>query len=284
MARRPTPRPEFDSPALLRPDTVVRHLWGDDESGRVGDEVLLSSQRLHALIFTLAPGGRFGHSPDNRTVFAADETYLVLEGTIAVVNPEVGEIVRAEVGDIVFLRRDTWHHGINWGTGPVRVLEFFSPPPATGASSAYAQTRPYLDRPMHSEDGVIGRWPMARAEVESRATLTHIRPADLRWRAEGDLQVGVACSTEHLTVTVADLLPGQSSDERTHDGDALVHVLAGELHAHTPGGDWPTWWRVTAGDSLVLPEGCAYRLVNQGGLVARAVIGSAPGYLREPGG
>ena len=73
MARRATPRPVFDQPHVITESNVVRHLWGDAESGYVGDEVLLSTQQLHALIFTLPPGGRFGHSADNRTVFAADE-------------------------------------------------------------------------------------------------------------------------------------------------------------------------------------------------------------------
>ena len=39
MNRRATPRPEYDTPTLVTRDSVTRHLWGDDESGRVGDEV-----------------------------------------------------------------------------------------------------------------------------------------------------------------------------------------------------------------------------------------------------
>ena len=113
MARRATPRPVFDQPHVITAANVTRHLWGDAESGYVGDEVLLSTDRLHALIFTLPPGGRFGHSPDNRTVFAADEVYVVLEGTIAVVDPATGQVVRATQGEGVFFRRDTWHHGVN---------------------------------------------------------------------------------------------------------------------------------------------------------------------------
>ena len=34
------------------------------------------------------------------------------------------------------------------------------------------------------------------------------------------------------------------------------------------------------GDSIVIPEGCAYRLMNQSGSEAILVSGSAPGYLR----
>ena len=67
-------------------------------------------------------------------------------------NPETGEIVRAEPGESVFFRRDTWHHGFSYGDEPLRVLEFFAPPPATGTSGAYAQTQPYLEVSTYADD------------------------------------------------------------------------------------------------------------------------------------
>lgn len=279
MTRRATPRPVYDQPQVVTPESVTRHLWGDHVSGYVGDEVLLSTERLHALIFTLPVGGAFGHSPDNRTVFAADEVYSVLEGTIAVIDPATGQVVRASQGDAVFFRRDTWHHGRNWGTGPVRVLEFFSPPPATGASSAYAKTVPYLDHALHADDSVLGTWPMDRQAVEARDSLHLIQDRDLRWRVEGALQVGLVCSTEHLTVVDISVLPGGASAVRNHLGDALLHVTSGEVHVHTPDAESASWWRVRAGDSMVIPEGFPYRIINQSGSPARLIGGSAPGYL-----
>lgn len=281
MARRATPRPVFDQPHVVTMDNVTRHLWGDAESGHVGDEVLLSTDTLHALVFTLPPGGRFGHSPDNRTVFAADEVYVVLEGTIGVIDPEIGQVVRASAGEGVFFRRDTWHHGVNWGTGPVRVLEFFSPPPATGASSAYAKTVPYLESPLHANDDILGNWPMGRSAIEDKDSLQLIQDRDLRWRSEGSLQVGLMCSTENLTVAQVHLLPGTASAVRTHAGDGLLHVTSGEVHVHTPDADAGTWWKVRSGESIVIPEGFAYRLVNQSAHEVTLISGSAPGYLRD---
>jgi mannose-6-phosphate isomerase-like protein (cupin superfamily) len=279
MARRATPRPEYDRPTVIRSAEVVRHLWGDEESGFVGDEVLLSSQLLHGLIFTLPPGGRFGHSPDNRTVFAADEVYAVLQGTIAVVDPASGQVCRAEASEFVVFGRDTWHHGINWGTTPVRVLELFAPPPATGASSAYARTVPYLEQSRYAEDGVLGRWPAERAAVEAASRLALVTGRDLRWRAEGDLHVGLVCSTGQLTVTSEELLPGGRSELRRHGGDAFFHVTAGVAHVHAPENDGPSWFQVLAGDSFAIPAGTPYRLVNQGAETLRHVLGAAPEYL-----
>jgi len=55
MTRRATPRPTYSRPTVVRPEEAVHHLWGDEGSGFVGDEVLLSSDLLHALVFTLPP-------------------------------------------------------------------------------------------------------------------------------------------------------------------------------------------------------------------------------------
>lgn len=278
MARRPTPRPDVTVPTVIRSGEAVEHRWGDAVSGMVGDEVLLSSARLHALIFTLAPGARFGHSPDNRTVFRADEVYLVLEGSLLAIDPEHGQVVRADAGECVFFRRDTWHHGFNDGSTAVRVLELFAPPPAAGASSEYARTRPYLEHPVHADDAILGRWPMERAAIEAADRLLLVRPDDRRLRLEADLVVGLVASTEHLTAAVADLRPGGSGPVRAFGGDVAIHVTVGTVHAHVPDGD-RTWFSIGTGDTLLVPAGIAFQLVNQGSVPARMAIGAAPAWL-----
>ena len=151
MGYRPSPRPSFDAPTVIRAADAVRHTWGDEEAGFVEDWIYVSSQLIHAIVFGLPPGGEFRHSDSFRTVFAADELLHVLQGTLVLANPETGEVVRAEPGESVFFRRDTWHHGFSYGDEPLRVLEFFAPPPATGTSGAYARTRPYLEESVYAE-------------------------------------------------------------------------------------------------------------------------------------
>jgi quercetin dioxygenase-like cupin family protein len=278
VSRRSTPRPSYDGPTVIQPAKVAHHLWGDAEAGYVGDEVLVSSRKLHALIFTLPPGGKFRHSPSNRTVFGADEVYFVLDGIMALANPETGEVMRAEAGEAVFFRRDTWHHGFNRSTGALRVLEIFAPPPAAGMSSAYAAARPYLAESRYAQDELLGRWPMDRAAIEATNTLHLVRPADQRYRMEGDLLAGLVASTKQLTVLGGELLPGQASEFRSHRGDAFWYVTAGEVHVHTPDAAAANWWRVQTGDAFVLPGPERYRLVNQGAEPATFVLGAAPRY------
>ena len=133
-SRRPTPRPVFDRPTLIPATDRTRHIWGNSASGFVIDRVYVSSQMLHVLEFSMPPGGRFGHSRDNPTIFAADELLYVLDGVLMLSDPATDETQRAATGEAVFFRRDTWHHGRAAGDQGVRVLEFFSPTPAGDAA------------------------------------------------------------------------------------------------------------------------------------------------------
>ena len=158
-------------------------------------------------MFGLPPGGVFRHSESFRTVFAADELLHVLQGTLVLANPETGEVVRADAGESVFFRRDTWHHAFAYGDEPLRVLELFAPPPATGTSGAYARTRPYLDQPCTPTTASSGSSP-ARAR---RRTLHVLRAADGVWRLDLDVLVGILVSTEHLTAGTLTVPAGQAS-------------------------------------------------------------------------
>ena len=108
------------------------------------------------LVFGLPPGGGFRHSEDFRTIFAADELLHVLQGVLVIADPETGEVQRAGAGESVFFRRDTWHHAFALGAEPLRVLELFAPPPAAGASSAYARAQPYLEESRYADDALLG--------------------------------------------------------------------------------------------------------------------------------
>jgi len=267
MSYRPSPRPTFDGPAAIRAGDAVHHVWGDEESGFVRDRIYVSSGLVHALVFELAPGEGFRHSESFRTVFAADELLHVLQGTLVLANPETGEVVRAERGESVFFRRDTWHHGFSYGDEELRVLELFAPPPATGSSGAYAQTRPYLRESRYAIEG----------PVETRS-FRMVRALDATWRLDTGVLVGLLVGTEHLTAGTLRVLPGQASTEESHAGDELVYVTSGSL-------------RVVAGaveavlgrdDGFYVPAEVEHRYEAAGPEAAEAIFGVAPEYRPRP--
>jgi len=279
----PTPRPTFDGPAHIPASDAAQHLWGDHESGHVADWVYASTDKIHHLVFGLAPGRSFRHSQDFRTVFAADELLYVLSGTMVIANPEHGEVHRVEAGGTVFFRRDTWHHAFSFGPDALRVLEFFAPPPAAGTSSAYARTQPYLEQSRYRDDRWLGRWPAARAARAASATIVPITPAEVLWTMDGESTlIGIHASTEHLTAGVIQQRPGATSP-RSHGGDASFHVVRGAVHILVTAVDSvPTtgkrWYELHPDDGFYVPEGTTYELHNVGADTTELVFAVAPSY------
>ena len=284
MSYSSSPRPTFDGPSHIPYETVTRHLWGDEESGEVTDWIYVSSAKIHQLVFGLAPGGAFRHSDAYRTIFAADEVLYVLSGVMALSNPETGEVHRVKPGEAAFFRRDTWHHAFNFSPEPLRVIEFFAPPPSQGTSGSYAQTKPNLTAPKYSQDQWIGRWPKSQAEAEAKYTIQVVREGDLLWRLEGrdqQLLVGILAATEHLTVGRMELLAGQRSDVEVHGGDESLYLLEGALNVRVPENDGPRWFELSPGDGFFVPEGTPHQYYNMSGAQASFLCGIAPRYSTE---
>lgn len=284
MGYSPSPRPTFPGPAHIPYETVTRHLWGDEVAGEVADWIYVSSDKIHQLIFGVPPGGAFRHSDSFRTIFAADEVLYVLSGMMVLANPETGEVQRVRPGEAVFFRRDTWHHAFNYSSEPLRVLEYFAPPPSQGTSGAYAQTKPNLTVSKYTQDHLLGQWPMIQAEVQRSYTMRVLYEQDILWRFEGverQLLVGLFASTEHLTVGKAYLQPGQRTDVRAHDGDQSLYLLEGTLNIHLPEVEGQRWFELKPRDGFYMPKGTPYQYYNITDQPVNLIFGVAPNYLVE---
>lgn len=276
--RRATPRPTYDAPTRIAATDRARHVWGDAESGFVIDLVYLSSERLHVLDFALPPGGHFGHSPENPTIFAADELLYVREGELLLSDPSTGETQRVVAGEAVFFERDTWHHGRAGGSTGVRVLEFFSPTPATGASSAYAKQQPYLDRVETVDRRIFQRWPANAGALSAEQRIHPVREHDLVWAQRDDLEMAFLAATEHLTVARCRLRPGVASPDELHPGEEFVLVLAGDLMIRTPTAEAANCLYLGPGDAAILPPDTPHSYLACGNDEARWMTGIGPGW------
>ena len=281
MSYAPSPRPTFDGPAHIPYEAAARHLWGDRESGEVADWIYVSSDKIHQLVFGLAPGQAFRHSEAYRTIFGADEVFYVLSGTMVLSNPETGEVHRVVAGEAVFFRRDTWHHAFSYGMEALRVLELFAPPPSTGTSGAYARGKPYLSAPRYEQPELMERWPLAQAEARAGFTMHVLRQDDILWRLEGHempVLVGILASTEQLTVGTIELLPGQHSEIQVHGGDESLYLLEGTLNLRLPENGGQKWFELKPRDGFYVPEGAPHQYYNVSDRPARLIFGVAPRY------
>ena len=264
----PSPRPTFDGPARIAAADVTRHVWGNEESGEVADWIFASTERIHCLIFGLAPGASFRHSREYRTVFGADEVLTVLQGTLVIANPATGEVHRAECGESVTFGAGTWHHAFAHGGEPLRVLEYLSPPPASGSTGAYAREQDYLEESRYATDA-----------PPDPPTLRVVRAPDVIWRRDLGVLAGVLSSTEHLTVMRLELNPGESSRAHAHGGDELLYVLDGTLHVRAWHDERSHVFELEAGDACYLPQGTEHHYASYGAGMATAIEGVAPSYL-----
>jgi quercetin dioxygenase-like cupin family protein len=280
----PSPRPVFDQATALRSAEVTRHVWGDAESGEVLDWIYVSSAMIHQLLFGLPAGASFRHSDAFRTVFAADEVLFVLSGTMILSNPATGEAHRVDTGEAAFFRRDTWHHAHATGSGPLRVLEIFAPPPASGASGSYARTKELLTTVRLADDELLGALVPTEPSAPGPGSVRVIRPADLRWRLEpgrpGPVPVGLLASTEHLTVAVGELYAGQHGQWQTRGGDESGYVLDGVLGVRIGSGGGRQWLELRSGDGWSVPKGIAHSYFAPEG-PARFLFGIAPRFLAD---
>lgn len=270
----PSPRPTYQRPTLVRRDDVQTHTWGDRETGLVADWIYASTDKLHCIVFGLAAGGSFRHSPAYRTVFGADEVLTVLAGTMVAVNPESGEVVQVPAGDSLFFGPGTWHHAHAHHGEPLRVLEFFAPPPSTGTSGPYAAARPYLDHARGERDDLIGAIPGRGAATR----LAVVRHEDLSWRYQDGLLVGIIASTPELTVARIEIDPGVHGTPTAHGGDALLVGTSGSVFVRTVFDGVTATVEMNPLDAVFLPEGTSYEVLSFGER-ATAVLGVAPNYL-----
>lgn len=285
MAYAPSPRPTYDEPTHLRYEAVARHLWGDPVAGQVADWIYVSSSMIHQLTWGLAPGGAFRHSDEFRTIFGADLLYYVLSGVMVIANPQTGEVHRVQPGEAAFFRKDTWHHAFNYSREPLRVLEFFAPPPSQGTSGAYARTRSLLTESKYGIDSALGHWPASRPEIEAAYTIRVVREHDLLWRFEGsrdEVLVGLLCSTEHLTVGKMLLQPGQKSDLMIRGGDMSLYLVEGRLNILCPEKrQGQKWFELNPQDGFYAPAGTVHQFYNMTDQPVHLLFGVAPHYLKQ---
>jgi quercetin dioxygenase-like cupin family protein len=91
--------------------------------------------------------------------------------------------------------------------------------------------------------------------------------------------VGLYASTEHLTVGIVEVDPGQAAASHTHGGDELLYVTEGELTVRAWQSEEVSVFEVGRHDACYLPVGSRHEYRNFGDTTARAIFGVAPTYL-----
>ena len=202
----------------------------------------------------------------------------MVEGCVALADPQTGSVARVAAGEAVFFGPDTWHHAFNFGPGPARILEYFAPPPATGTSGAYAQQQPLLPVSRYADDSELGTIIPGQARPAEAPRLAVVRPDDYHWRLDGDrdrVLTGIIASTPQLTAGRCEVRGPRWSGWISHRGDAGGYVLSGGL-ALWLAGRGRGWDELAPGDGFFIPANEQYQVRSLSAGAATYLVGYAP--------
>ncbi len=272
-------------PMLVRRPEATRFLWGDEGSGQVSDLIYGRGERNSGLIFSLGPGHWFGTSEVWKPIYDQHRFYYVVEGSLAIHDPETGEVVVAHRGEAITWRGHRYHFGYNVGDEEVIVLDWFAPPEGGPDVPERAIARRDLGEWRGGRYELLGAWPDRRPEVIERSLaeggLATVGPDSALHFIHGSqrpLLVSILMSSEHMTAGTFSLAASSRSEPEEHPGDEVVFAISGRLHVRLP--DRGDWFEMDPLDCLYLPEGTVHEYWSYGAERATAVFCVTPGFRR----
>jgi quercetin dioxygenase-like cupin family protein len=275
----------FKEPTLVRHGEATRFLWGDEESQQVADIIYGRGDRIASLTFSLAPGGYFKSSKAWKPLFDQHRFYYVVQGSLAIHDPERGDIAVAETGEAIYWRGARWHFGYNFGETETVVLDWYAPQERapTVPEIEFGKTKPELASVVNGRYDLIGRWPAATTEtrdtlLKEGGIVTLARRDALHLVSGGRVPVltSLFVSSDEMTAGVVELRPGTKTEPERHPGDEVLYVTEGRLNVYLP--DSYDWFEVNYRDSLFLPEDTRHLYWNYGDRPVAFAFCVAPRY------
>ncbi|MFA4964613.1 MAG: cupin domain-containing protein [Thermoleophilia bacterium] len=277
-------------PTLMRRDEATRFLWGDEESHQVSDLVYGRGERIAALVFSLRPGEHFGMSKAWKPMYDQHRFYYVVEGQLAIHDPETGEVAVAAAGEAITWRGARYHFGYNPGSDETVVLDWYAPQERAPEvpEAAISPGKRDLREVRGGRYELLGRWPDVRPDARRaahvEAGLVTVSERDALRVIHGQqrpLLVSILASSDVLTAGTFTLRPGFMSEPEEHPGDEVVFALDGCLHVFVPATQ--LWFELQPMDCLFIPEGHAHQYCAYGAQPCRVAFCVTPLYATGNG-
>jgi quercetin dioxygenase-like cupin family protein len=275
----------FSEPVAVRRSEAQRFLWGDEESGQVSDLIYGRGEQISAVIYLLGPGHGFRASTAWKPLYDQHRFYYVAQGTLAIHDPDTGDVAVAGPGEAVTWRGTRYHFGYNVGADEVVVLDWFAPTerPMDVPESELSGSKRTLDAVVDGRWELLGAWPDRRAEELSKAAaegrVTRIGEDTALHVIQGSsppVVVSVLTSSRDMTAGTFTLQSSTKMAPETHPGDEVVFALGGRLHVLLQ--ETGDWLELEHLDCAFIPAGARHQYWCYGDGPVRAVFCVAPGY------
>ena len=272
-------------PMLVKHSEATRFLWGDTESGQVSDLIYGRGTRNAGFIYLLGPGHWFGASKTWKPLYDQHRFYYVVQGTLAIHDPESGEVAVAHAGQAVTWRGARYHFGYNVGDDEVVVLDWFAPAERAPDVSEleYASSKREVGSIRGGLYELLGSWPdryatdlQRRLEEGGLVTVGPENALNLIHGEQRPVLVSILASSAELTAGTFSLRAGSRSQPERHPGDEVVFALEGQLNVHLP--DTGDWFELNRLDCLFIPENTSHEYWSYGAHRTTAAFCVVPGY------
>lgn len=242
--------------------------------------VYLSTEEFTSSSYDLAPGSRF----EPADYHEGDEVYVVLEGTLTMLNCDVGQVVEVKAGEGLLMPMGSPHIGYNFTQEKTHTMAFLAPkifaeqgfPTDTaGRFKIYKGPRndqfkkvPATEKPGRA--GVLddlGAWPVPGPEARANPLFYHLTE-DRKLLAiagqDNPILMKFIVSNDFLTVAQMVIPAGgvgaRKTDPIKHAGDSVVYLHEGTLSilVHDTG----ETFQIGAMEELFIPKNTTYQLFN----------------------
>jgi len=289
--------PDNKQPVVIKPEDRITEIYPPDRpytSNIVW--VWASTDLITQTEFVLSPGAFFG-PPD---AHAGDEMYLVLNGTLTEIQPELGTVIEAEEGDAILIPEGSFHQSYNFSDEEADILCAIAPrmwddsgpaPEMKGEMKLY-KTGVELGNPADIEkvdfkqEGTrsvdqLGQWPMDGDKARERKA--HIKIEESQRLSvihgkEHPMIVRFIVSNNLIHMAEIQLPSGgegpRTSEPETHKGDETLYVTEGKITIFFP--DLLDAIDVKEGHVALIPEGIKHQYQNFTEKPVKGIFSIAP--------
>jgi mannose-6-phosphate isomerase-like protein (cupin superfamily) len=275
----------FEGPTLVRRADAKRFLWGDETAHYVSDLIYGRGARVAALVYSLRPGAQFGASDTWKPLYDQHRFYFVVSGSLAIHDPESGEVAVAQAGEAITWRGTRYHYGYNFGTEETVVLDWYAPQerepdvPEIEISPGKRDVGEVVD----GRAELLRSWPDAlpatRAGDFQSGGITRVTAAEALHFVHGQkapMLVSIMASSNDLTAGTISLRPGLMSEPEQHPGDEVLFSLGGNLHVFLP--DTGDWFDLEPMDCVYIPEGVRHQYCSYSSTTSTGAFCVVPHY------